>query len=221
MLLVIDTEKWITYQQRKRESHLTRKGWGKQLEVCVLTTSWRFNKFVRRTPLPHLSIFVTTICMTTHFESGLESHKRERHRVVVSQNRERGCDPWTALMSSSNSSLALSLQTRSATGLLWHLLATSHYCTTQLIHIHMDYTNTGFGFIQDYISYYIMNELLCLSSLNYNSIILQKAANEEVLHKFKTNHPLHCCTELLVLHHIQASAHDFMLPSYFSNLNLC
>lgn len=34
--------------------------------VCLLTTSWRFNKFVSSAPCPHLSIFVTTICKTKH-----------------------------------------------------------------------------------------------------------------------------------------------------------
>lgn len=43
-------------------SHLTRRGCGKQLVVCVLITSWRFSMFVSNVPCLHLSIFVTSTC---------------------------------------------------------------------------------------------------------------------------------------------------------------
>lgn len=52
---------WVLVCERKWDSYLIRNGWGKQLVVSVFTTSWRFSKFVSRVPLPHLSIFVTTI----------------------------------------------------------------------------------------------------------------------------------------------------------------
>lgn len=50
----------------KSLSHLTRRGCGKQLVVCVLITSWRFIMFVSNVPCLHLSIFVTTTCKVFH-----------------------------------------------------------------------------------------------------------------------------------------------------------
>lgn len=45
------------------DSHLTRKGCGKQLTVCVMA-SWSCSRLVNSTPWRHLSILVTTICIT-------------------------------------------------------------------------------------------------------------------------------------------------------------